>query len=45
MIRKTITVTEQQNDWIKAEMAQGGTVALTYLGRSPAVRCHFQAAI
>lgn len=23
MIRKTITVTEQQNDWIKAEMAQG----------------------
>lgn len=24
MIRKTITVTEQQNDWIKAEMSQGG---------------------
>ena len=24
MIRKTITVTTQQNDWIKAEMAQGG---------------------
>lgn len=23
MIRKTITVTEQQNDWIKAEMMQG----------------------
>jgi antitoxin ParD1/3/4 len=24
MIRKTITVTEQQNDWIKAELSQGG---------------------
>ena len=24
MIRKTITITEQQNDWIKSQMSQGG---------------------